>query len=326
MGLTDPPSTRPEADDRKVHEMTLGFIGIGVMGQPMALNLLRAGVPVVAWNRTRSRCDPLAELGASIADTPEQVYSSAPTVILMMIDESSTDLALGRGSEAFERNVRDHLIIQMGTMSPDYSRLLEVDVIASGGRYVESPVSGSRRPAELGQLVAMLAGADAGAISEAQSALEPMCATSIPCGPVPGALSMKLAVNLYMIGMVTALAESVHFASRLNLDLDAFSRVLEAGPMDSALARVKTSKLVSADFEVQAAISDVVKNADLVVGAARDAGIPAPIIGLCQALYREAAESGWGQQDMVAVIKAIQGRGHPAHLPETGTDERETSQ
>jgi 3-hydroxyisobutyrate dehydrogenase len=288
--------------------MTVGFIGIGVMGQPMALNLLRAGVPLIAWNRTTSRCAPLAEAGAVIANRPDDVYESAETVILMMIDEESTDLALGRGSSRFARNVRGHVILQMGTVSPEYSRRLEAAVIAEGGRFVEAPVSGSRRPAETGELVAMLAGADTDAVREARLLVEPMCARTVLCGGVPSALSMKLAVNLYMIGMVTALAEAVNFASRSGIELAAFSQVLNAGPMDSPLARTKVGKLIENDFEVQAAITDVIKNTDLVVDAARDAGIAAPIIDICSELYHDAAASGWGREDMVAVIKAYQGR------------------
>jgi 3-hydroxyisobutyrate dehydrogenase len=135
-----------------------------------------------------------------------------------------------------------------------------------------------------------------------------MCAHTVECGPVPGALSMKLAVNLFMIGMVTALAEAVNFAAQLGLDLGTFSRVLAAGPMDSPLARTKLGKLVESDFEVQAAITDVIKNADLVVDAARSAGIAAPLIDICSALYHETADSGWGDEDMVAVVKALHGR------------------
>lgn len=288
--------------------MTVGFIGIGVMGQPMALNLLRAGEELIVWNRTASRCDPLAARGASVAASPGQVYADADTVILMMIDESSTDLVLGRGDDAFVRNVADHVIVLMGTMSREYSQRLEADVRAAGGRYVEAPVSGSRVPAERGQLVAMVAGADADAVTRARRLLEPVCATTVRCGPVPGGLAMKLAVNLYMIGMVTALAEAVNFASELELDLDAFADVLAAGPMDSALARTKVDKLRARDFEVQAAITDVIKNADLVADAARSARVAAPIIDICADLYHQSDEAGWGALDMAAVVKAYQRR------------------
>lgn len=288
--------------------MTLGFIGIGVMGQPMALNLLRSGVQLTVWNRTASRCEPLAELGANIAASPREVFAGTDTVILMMIDEESTDLVLGRARAAFAQNVRGHLIVMMGTMSPDYSRHLEADILAAGGRYIEAPVSGSRAPAEQGKLVAMVAGRDADAVAEAQRILAPMCVDTVPCGAVPGALSMKLAVNLYMIGMVTALAEAVNFAAQIGLDLDSFAKVLAAGPMDSTLARTKVDKLRAEDFGVQAAITDVLKNADLVVQATRNAGAASPIIDICADLYRQSTESGWGRLDMVAVVKAYQER------------------
>ncbi|MBG6059994.1 3-hydroxyisobutyrate dehydrogenase-like beta-hydroxyacid dehydrogenase [Cryobacterium sp. MP_M5] len=100
----------------------------------------------------------------------------------------------------------------------------------------------------------------------------------------------------------------MNFASRLGLDLDAFAQVLSAGPMDSALARTKTDKLRVGDFEVQAAITDVIKNADLVAHAARDAGVSAPIIDICADLYHQTDDAGWGQLDMVAVVKAYQQR------------------
>ncbi len=288
--------------------MTVAFIGIGVMGQPMALNLLRAGVTLTVWNRTPSRCAPLAELGAVVAASPSDAFAAADTVILMMIDEPSTDLVLGRRSPAFAQNVQGRLIVLMGTMSPQYSQQLELDIVAAGGRYVEAPVSGSRTPAESGELVAMVAGANSDAVEEAQRLIEPMCASVVACGAVPGALSMKLAVNLYMIGMVTALAEAANFASRLELDLDALAQVISAGPMDSALARTKIRKLRDGDFDVQAAITDVVKNADLIADAARDAQVSAPVINLCADLYHHTAESGWGRLDMVAVVKTYQQR------------------
>jgi 3-hydroxyisobutyrate dehydrogenase len=98
-------------------------------------------------------------------------------------------------------------------------RELEADIRAVGGHYVEAPVSGSRKPAEAGQLVAMLAG-DADAIADARPLLTPMCRETMICGPVPNALLMKLSVNLFLISLVTGLAEAVHFADRHGLNLN----------------------------------------------------------------------------------------------------------
>ncbi|MFD0540101.1 NAD(P)-dependent oxidoreductase [Actinomadura luteofluorescens] len=127
-----------------------GFIGLGVMGQPMALNLVRAGTGLVVWNRTAAKCEPLRAAGAVVADDPAGVLRRTRVVFLMLADGPAIDSALGRGTPGFAANLRGRIVVHMGTTSPDYSRGLEADVQAVGGRYVEAPVSGSRGPAESG--------------------------------------------------------------------------------------------------------------------------------------------------------------------------------
>ena len=135
-----------------------------------------------------------------------------------------------------------------------------------------------------------------------------MCREAIACGPVPNALFMKLAVNLFMTAMVTGLAEAAHFAQRHGLDLGQLVAVLDAGPMASDVSRVKAAKLVAGDFAVQAAISNVLENVQLIAGAAREAGIASPLLDACHALYGETQAMGLGGADMVAVIRAIERR------------------
>lgn len=278
------------------------------MGQPMALNLARAGVPLTVWNRTESRCAPLVDLGAHLARTPAEVFAAASTIILMMRDTESLDAVLGRGSAQFAENVAGRVIVNMGTFEPDYSLELEADIMAADGAYVEAPVSGSRGPAEAGELVVMLAGRDPAVMDRVREIIAPISADAVTCGPVPAALNMKLTVNGYMISMITALAESVHFANRRDVDLDALARVLEAGPMNNALARVKLRKIIDADLEPQAAITDVLKNSKLIADAARESGIVSPLIDDCVVLYGETAQLGFGNLDMVAVLKAFEAR------------------
>lgn len=161
----------------------LGFIGLGVMGQPMALNLARAGVPLVVWNRSAARSEPLRAAGVAVARSPAELFGRARVVILMLAHEAAIDAVLGRGGPDFAAQVAGHTIVHMGTTSPDYSRGLEADVRAAGGGYVEAPVSGSRTPAEAGELVAMLAGEPA-ALEEVRPRLEPMCREIVVCGRV----------------------------------------------------------------------------------------------------------------------------------------------
>ena len=295
--------------------MELGFIGLGLMGQPMALNLARTltgADTLVVWNRTAARTEPLRAAGVRVgsvrvAGSPGEVFRRAEVVLLMLADEAAIDEVLDRGGPRFARNVAGRTIVHMGTTAPDYSRELEAAVRGCGGRYVEAPVSGSRTPAEAGELVAMLAG-EADAVDAVRPLLAPMCRDTFVCGPVPGGLLMKLSVNLYLITMVTGLVEAAHFAGRHGLDMGQFARVLDAGPMASNVSRGKALKLVGGDFSAQAAALDVLKNNRLVAEAARRSSLASPLLDVCHALFRETVELGHGDRDMVAVLHAIEAR------------------
>jgi 3-hydroxyisobutyrate dehydrogenase len=285
----------------------IGFIGLGTMGEAMALALVKAGTRLLVWNRTRAKAEILAAAGADVAREAAEVFARSATVFLMLVDGGAIDTVLDRGGSAFAARVAGRTIVHMGTTPPAYSRELEADIRSAGGYYVEAPVSGSRKPAEAGQLVAMLAG-DADAIAKVRPLLSPMCRETMICGAVPNALLMKLSVNVFLISLVTGLAEAVHFADRHGLDLDQLMAVLNAGPMASDVSRVKAPKLVARDFAVQATISNVLENNRLVTEAAREAGIASPLLDICHALYGETRALGFGEADMAAVLMAIEAR------------------
>lgn len=284
--------------------MNVGFVGLGVMGEPMAGNVLRARGRLVVWNRTAAKCSRLAQQGADVATSVADLFRRCELVILMLADEAAMDSVLGRGSPDFARLVAGRTVVHMGTTSPAYSCALEVDIRHAGGDYVEAPVSGSRVPAERAELVAMLAGAPH-AVAAARPVLAPMCRQTALCGAVPNALLTKLAVNLFLITTVTGLAEAVHFARGHGLDLDTVRAVLDAGPMASAVSRGKLAKLLARDYSVQAACTDVLKNNRLVADAARQAAVASPLLDVCHALFADAVARGFGEADMAAVIEAI---------------------
>lgn len=276
------------------------------MGRPMAANLVAAGHELVVWTRSGV---PLE--GARFASSPAEVFTNSDVVFLMLAGPEAIDGVLGP-------QVAGRTVVHMGTTSPDYSADLGERVAAAGGRYVEAPVSGSRGPAEAGQLVAMLAGQDQD-LSRVRPLLAPMCRQVIDCGPVPNGLRMKLAVNTYLIGMVTALAEAFHFAERHDLDLDVLRQVLDAGPMASYVSRGKAGKIVDGDYAVQAAIRDVHYNNRLIVEAAAARGIASPLLDVCRQLFAETEELGHGGLDMAAVIHALSARTVRGAAPGTGS-------
>lgn len=288
-------------------EGKVGFVGLGVMGQPMALNLAKAGARLIVWNRTPERTDPLRNVGAVVAHSVDEVFAGSRIVILMLINETVIDAVLGRRTPGFAELVCDHVVVSMGSIAPDYSRALAADVQAAGGRYVEAPVSGSKKPAEAGELVALLGG-EPDAIGEVSPLLGPMCRQVLACGPVGSGLLMKLAVNLYLDTMLAGLAEAVHFADRQGLDLHTFQAAIDSGPMASNITGIKIPKLITRDFSVQAATSDAYANTLLIAAEARAAGIASPLLDLASQLYGETVSLGNSRQDMISVLQAIEAR------------------
>ena len=290
-----------------VVEPRVGFIGLGIMGRPMATNLRRAGVPLHVWNRSHAGVASLADLGAVVEESPAAVFAASDVVLLMLADERAVDEVLQRGSEGFAAMVAGRTLVHLGTTSPEFSTALARDVEAAGGDYVEAPVSGSRLPAERGELVALVAGSD-DAVDLVTPLLAPMCREVVRCGSVPAGTGTKLAVNLYLCTMVAGLAEAFHLAERLDLDLAVFRRALDSGPMASPVSTVKLAKLAARDFDAQAAVRDVHTNTRLIAAAARSAGAASPLLDATRELFRETEDAGLGALDMAAVITALEGR------------------
>lgn len=136
----------------------IGFIGLGVMGRPMALNLVKAGTRLIVWNRSPEPREALREAGATAVASVDDVFARTRVVICMLVNETALDAVLKRGTQGFGDLVNGHVGVSMGSNSPQYSRALAADINTAGGHYVEAPVSGSRKPAETGQLVSLLGG------------------------------------------------------------------------------------------------------------------------------------------------------------------------
>jgi 3-hydroxyisobutyrate dehydrogenase len=287
--------------------MKLGFAGLGLMGAPMAANLLRAGHRLAVYNRSDGPRLAAEKLGADAYCDPQEFFAACDTVILMLADDDSTDRVLGRGSSDFAVRVSGRLIVNMGTHAPAWSKALEADVAAAGGRFVEAPVSGSRGPAEAGTLVAMLAG-EPEAVDSVRAVLAPLCREVIATGAVPNAMACKMAVNLYLIASVGALAEAAALADALGLEGTSLERVIGAGPLGSDVSRAKLAKMVSGDFAPQAAIRDVCKNAALVASAAASAGLAVESLAAARRQFDSVLAGGGGELDMAAVITAFRGR------------------
>jgi 3-hydroxyisobutyrate dehydrogenase len=168
----------------------------------------------------------------------------------------------------------------------------------------------------------MLAG-ERDAADAVRPLLGAMCGDTFDCGPAPGALLMKLSVNLFLITLVTGLTEAFHFADRLGLERGQLTDELAAGPMASGVSRMKAAKPAAGDFDVQAAASGALKNNRLIAGAARRSGVASPLPDVRHALFDATVGLGHGQSDMVSVLRAIEAHYGPAaasELPSPATE------
>lgn len=285
----------------------IGFIGIGAMGEPMCLNLINAGIPLTIWNRTADKCQSLVKAGATLAASKNELFKHCDVIFLMLTDHTSIDAVLDRNQTSFKPLLEYKTIINTSTVEAGYSKALMTDITEAGGIYIEAPISGSKKPAEAGKLITMIAG-EAKVKANVTPLLEHFSKKVIDCGTVPNALLMKFAVNVFLITSVTGLAESLHFAQAQGLSTLTLVDILNHSQMASEISKVKTQKIINNDLSKQASIADVLKNNQLITNAAQMASVSTPLMQICQSLYQEALDLGHSELDMITVIKALEDR------------------
>ena len=275
-------------------------MGLGVMGTPMALNLARK-YPLTVWNRSAAKYSPLVQAGAHVADTPRALADGSDVIFTMLFDEIALQSIL---DTEFKEGLRGKTLINMGSVSVTFSEYLARQIHEAGGHFIEMPVSGSKVPAEHGQLIGMLAG-DLVIVERIKPLVEPITKEAVYCGEIGMALKTKYAVNLYAITMTVGLAESMGLARAQGLDIRAFGQVLDAGPMASAYSKLKLGKMINEDWSAQAAIKDCYNLTQLIDQASDAVLAKSPLIHLSGLLYKEAIDQGFGEDDMIAVAKVL---------------------
>lgn len=286
--------------------MKIAVIGAGVMGEPIAKNLRKAGLAVTAYCRTQERSESLLKAGVMVARTVAEAINASNVILLMVPGHQEIDQVLGRGSDGSVTACIDgKTVILMSTVAPSYSLALGGDVVRAGARYVEAPVSGSRAPAETAQLVVLASAALDADIDEVQAVFDAIAKRTVRCGVVPTAMRMKLANNLLLIATFEALCEATHFAQGVGLDVHQFFDVVLCGPLANDVLRMKAAKLLADDFGQQAPIRHVAKDIGLVCDEAALRNVWLPIARANRDLYADAMRSGLANDDAIGIIKML---------------------
>nr|WP_279580855.1 NAD(P)-dependent oxidoreductase [Fodinicola feengrottensis] len=279
--------------------MRTTVLGTGIMGAAMARNLAKAGLDLTVWNRSRDKAEPLAAVGATVADSPVAAVNGADVVITMLFDGDTVDAVMDNALPAM---AEDALWLQMTTVGVDGIGRLASKAASRGVGFVDAPVMGTRQPAESGQLTVLAAGAD-DLVTRAQPVFDAVASKVVRLGDEPGAASrFKLVMNAWVLSLTTAAGQSIALAQALGIDPRRFLDAIKGGPLDSGYAQLKGAMMIAGDFPASFALDGGAKDAGLVAAALEGAGrSPA----FAQAIKDLMDRAGDPSDDMAAVVRGF---------------------
>lgn len=280
---------------------TIGWIGLGNMGIPMAKNLLKRGHVVNVYNRTASKADSLVEEGAILAENIPSLCGESDIIFTMLSDDKAVKgIYLGEDG-LLNGKASDKLFINMSTVSSKTSEELAEMCKATGARFLEAPVSGSVKPAEDGTLI-ILAGGEENDFREAQPLFEALGKTSLLLGRVGAGAIAKLSINYFLALTLQSLAETVLFAKENGIKPEDMLRIVNEGACGSAITRLKTPSIITGNYAPAFALKHMAKDIRL----AREQGVNYPLSGPLVNSYANALEKGLGEEDVMAIIKYLE--------------------
>lgn len=282
----------------------IGFIGLGLMGKPMALNLKAAGAEMIVHNRSQGVIEELTGEGMTPAKTPADVASSADTVILMLSDTPAVETVLQGPSGVVSGLRPGGLIIDMGTTKVIATRTFAREVETAGGEYIDAPVSGGTIGAEGGALTIMAGGTEQ-ALERAQPVFDVLGQSTTHVGPI-GTGQVAKAANQVIVGLnIGAVAEALTLAKIAGADPGRVRDALAGGFADSRILEVHGLRMVNGTFEPGGKCRTQRKDLSQALELARELGFELPATALNMALYDKVIEAGHGELDHSALIKAI---------------------
>ena len=285
--------------------MKIGFVGLGIMGSAMAANLVQGGFRVTVWNRSPDRCRPLVAAGAGTADSPRAVAEVSEILFAMMATPAAVE-AVRDGNDGIIAGLRPGTgYVDMSTVDAETSIESARLTHAAGALFLEAPVAGSRKPAEDATLTIMAAG-DRELYDLSLAALEKMGRKLLFLGETGNAARMKLANNLVMGGMLTALCEGMALASASGLDTAQFLEVLDSGAVSNPMFRLKGPQIAAnGEFPAAFPLRHMQKDLRLALRLGEDVGQPLFATATVNELYKAALAEGLGDADFAAVSRVI---------------------
>lgn len=284
----------------------IAFVGIGVMGKPMASHLLQAGYDVCVYNRTPAKALELESLGASVCHSPAEVAADADVVFTMLSDEHVVrEVMLGENGIATGARPGT-LFVNTSTVSPESNIALGEELKALGFRFMDAPVTGSGLQA-IAKTIVFIASGNKDDFGEVLPVFRAMGKDAYFAGPNVGAASYaKLCSNAMMSINMAAFSEAVVLAAKSGVDPEMFVRFCAGGGSQSAVADKKISKITKRDFSPAFRAQLMHKDTLLARALANRMKVPMPMLGLASELFMVACQEGYGNEDICALVKCYE--------------------
>ncbi|XP_005096212.1 putative oxidoreductase GLYR1 [Aplysia californica] len=284
--------------------LRIGFLGLGIMGQGMVMNLLRSGHEVTVWNRTATKCREFVKAGALKGNNPADVVQSCDITFTCVADSTAVRDIMFGNMGVLDGISKGKCYVEMSTVDEETVQDVADAIMARGGAFLEAPVCGSRVPALEGQLLILCSG-DRKLFDDCYSCFEAMGKRSFYLGNEVGtATRMKLINNMILGNVVASLAEGMALAEKLGIDMEDFAEVLSLGSLSCRSINHKSQAILNGRFDPHFPLQHQQKDLRLVLGLGDSVEQPLHLAAAANELFKKARRMGYGEGDVAAVFKA----------------------
>ena len=284
----------------------LGFLGLGIMGYPMARHLTRSGHDVALWSHTASKAHALAKEGkATACSTPKEVAERAEYIFYCVGDsEMSREVAIGANG-LIEGVQRGAVVADCSTISPDVSREIGSAFFEKGAHFLDAPCTGSKPGAEKATLTFMIGG-DTATFDRARPYFEIMGKLFYFCGSAGSGLQAKLTQNLVLANLFQGFVEGMVLAAKGGVPPKLMLEILDNSAAKSGLISFKAPFVLARNFETNFSTKWLHKDVSLALESGESLDVPLPITALTQQMLRAAITKGWGDEDFCSAIRVLE--------------------
>src|SRR5882672_3005571 len=280
--------------------MRVAFLGLGIMGRPMAANLVKAGHEVAVWNRTPKQVE-----GARTAESPADAATGAEVVWMCVSDTNAVETVLF-GPQGVETSIgAGSVVVDSSTISPSAELQFAERLRAKGAEYVDAPVTGSKVAAEGGSLIFMVGGAE-GVLAKIDPLFKAMGKQVFRMGETSKGQAAKLVMNLQIALIFEGFAEALTLATKLGVNVDALLPLIQASMVRSGVVEYKAPFIMRRDFTPNFPLRLMLKDIHLALAAAKEARVKLPALETVEEVYEMAAEEGHQDLDYAATLTLLE--------------------